>query len=522
MNVENFIISSNCSFDSIQNRFYGYVLSDEAYHYKSNLPQNSKLFRNLRHNCGVFSCVFKEDSKVLIFTDPLSQYPIFYFHDGDNFCISNSFKVVAKFSKNEVNRDVVFDCFSYYSPTNNETLVKGCYTTKPFSYIEIDYSSGKPNFSIIEFELEDCHENYDQLLHRVASNFILRAKSILEHHKPVVHLTGGLDSRLALAAIMKASSSPQDYSVFCFGTEQNEDKLIFNHLCKKFSLYPGGMLINGINIDSVKKLQYASKSFNGLKYTNQQNFYFSWTPNHSEVTGYFSGGLLKGFGNYFSQGKFIPFSYTSKVSEIPKYVFNASAFRLYSEINNYRRNYISKENLLYISNRSKCHFGVHSVVNNTSFHSFDILYDPDLIHLFNACPYSIEEKNCGAIITDLIEVIAGTELAFFPLAGKTLPVYREISLRDNEDNCFIKCKLPKNCDDYVIKTNSSYQRVSEREVDVFYQDFNHLCSELKLPREIISFITSFIYDEERLSKVEKTVLYSLIGYLHYIYSDDDC
>jgi hypothetical protein len=521
MSIENFFITSNNSFDSIHDGFYGYVISDDAYHYKSNLPQIENLFNNLRNNCGVFACVLKEKSKVIIFSDPFSQYPIFYFNDGNNFCISNHFKPVAKFSQNEINPDAIFDCFAYYSPTNNETLVRGCYTTKPLSYIEIDYSSEKPTLSIVDFELNDCSEDYNQQLHKVASNLILRAKSILKHHRPVVHLTGGLDSRLALASIMKASSSPSDYSVFCFGTEQNEDKLIFNHLCKKFSLNPGNMLINGININSINKLLHSSMAFNGLKFTNQQNFYSSWSPTHSEVTGYFSGGLLKGFGNYFSNGKFTPFSYTSKNSEIPKYIFNASAFRIFSEMNNYRRDYISKENFLYISNRSKCHFGAHSVVNNRSFHSFDILYDPELIHLFNKCPYSSEEKNQGVIIADLIEVIAGKELAFFPLAGKTLPAYRETPQIDINNSCFTKCNLPKNTDDSVIHTISTFHAHRDKGANIFYRNLEQLRSEIKLPSNPLSFITNFIHDESKLSKVEKSVLYSLVGYLQHIYCDDN-
>ena len=520
MSIENFFISSNSSLASINDSFYGYVFADEVYHYKSNIPKNRDLFENLKCNSGVFASVFKDGSKVKVFTDPFSQYPIFYFNDGKSFCVSNSLKAVASFSQGGLNRNAVIDCLAYYSPTNNETIVQECYTTKPLSYIEIDFSSGTPSFSLVEFNLNDCHENYDQLLHRLASKFIDRAKLILTKHCPVVHLTGGLDSRLALASIMKASSSKDQFSVFCFGTEQNEDKLIFNHLCNKFSLTKGKMLINGINIDSINKLDFSSEAFKGLKYTNQQNFFTRWTPEHSEVTGYFSGGLLKGFGNYFSTSGFTPFSYTSTRSTVSKFVYNATAFRMLSEIGSYHRNYIQKENFLYISNRSKCHFGIHSVVNNMSFHSFDILYDPELVHLFNACPYPIDVKNSGAIITDLIELIAGKELAYFPLAGKTLPNYRGVSFNSSDDNCFSKCKLTKTDNDEVIQTFATFNKTYVFEQDVYYNNLTQLRALKKLPKDLDSILSTVIEDEAGLSKVEKSVVFSLIGYAQSIFNVD--
>ena len=512
MNIEKFKLDHNTGYDSIIEGFFGYCIEDEVFHYKSNMPDLEKLFDNISSNCGVFCAIIKKNGIVTIFTDPLAQYPIFTYIKEDEFCISNDFFETANYTSKSLNKEAVFDCLTYYSPLMNQTIVNECNTTKPFTYIQIDYNHDKPKIIEIQVDTPKTDLGYDELLEVVSERFVNRAKAILKNHKPVIQLTGGLDSRLALSAILKASSSNDDFSVFCFGNGNNQDKLVFNYICDKFDLRKGKITLNGSNIKSKHHLSESSRHFSGLKFTNQTNYISQWNPSHSEITGYFAEGLLKGFGNYYYNGSFNPFRYQSSISSLPDFIFNSSAFRMLSTMSEGKRfNNLTLDNYLYLSNRSKCHFGAHSVVNNKSLHSLDIIYDPILINLYNCCPYDSVSKHQGAIVIDIICKISGEVLALLPLAEKSVNSYRNNFAHIPTLNCFKKHSFPVDPNDNALEVYTSH--ISTEEGNVYYNSHDELLEIVNLKPEYLDFLSTLIDYSENKVEVENSAIRSLIGYL---------
>ena len=512
MNIEKFKLDHDTSYDSIKEGFFGYCIDDEVFHYKSSIPDLEKLFDNIANNCGVFCAIKKSNGIVTIFTDPLAQYPVFTYIKEDAFCISNDFFDTASYTSKSLNKEAIFDCLTYYSPLMNQTIVNECNTTKPFSYIQVDYNYDKPKITEFQIGVPETDLGYHELLEVISERFVNRAKAILKNHKPVVHLTGGLDSRLALSAILKASSSNNDFSVFCFGNGNNQDKLVFNYICDKFDLRKGKITLNGSNLNSKHHLSESSRNFSGLKFTNQTNYISQWNPSHSEVTGYFSKGLLKGFGNYYYDGSFNPFRYQSSISSLPNFIFNSSAFRMLSTMSDGKRlNKLTLDNYLCLSSRSKYYFGSHSAVNNKSFHSLDIIYDPMLINLYNCCPYDSNTKRQGAIIIDIICKIYGENLALLPLSEKFVNSYRNNFNHIPILNCFKKHSFPIDTDDNALEAYTS--RISTEEGNVYYNNYDELFEIVDLKPEHLDFLSTLIdYSEDRV-EVESSVIRSLIGYL---------
>ena len=351
---------------------------------------------------------------------------------------------------------VVQDYLTYFSPIDNKTLVKGCLTLPAGSVIEISFDNAVPKLTILSIKPVKLNGNYSEALALCVDRLRLRARGLMDMSVPLVHLTGGLDSRLAFASFLSASNNTDEFDVFCLGDGTSQDKLIFNKLVEKYDLNVGVMSMCGGRPSTEFQLENISARFNGLKVTSHSNFIPDWNPCRVEVTGYFSGGLLKDFGGYFKGERFDPFAYAKTISCLPDCVFDSSAFKMHEGItaNKHLTSLVEdKCNLFYINNRSKAHFGMHSVVNNSNFLSFDILYDPMFLELYRLAPYNSYQKGRGVVILDLIKGLATEELALFPLADSTMPLYGDyIKDTPQGSNCFTKIKFDTDPNDKALPT----------------------------------------------------------------------
>ncbi|WP_311066013.1 hypothetical protein [Halomonas sp. DWK9] len=514
-----YISSENVSniIESQEQRFYGYVFNEGSlFHYKKKLPDLSSLWKSYELNCGVFAAFFVNNDEIFIFTDPLSQYPVFFSENQGRFCITNDFYKAASFSGRGINSEAIFDCLTYFSPLKNETIACSVKTISEYQYIRVSMKKGHAEFCIDTFEKDAMTtSSYNELMELCLERMQHRAKAVLAEHKPVIHLTGGLDSRLSFAAFLSVSGG-EGFSVFSFGDGKSADRFIFEKLVEKYRLETGSVVLSGGKPKTYNDLHFCAKAFNGLKYTNQTNYKVNWRPEHAEVTGYFSGGLIKGFGTYFKKGKFSPFEYARKVSALPGFVFNSTAYRLYEELSSVvlkDKNYSARFNYIYRNNRSKAHFGQHSAVNNKGHVSIDLLYDPLLVMLYEKCTIDEVYKNEGALILELIRGLGGDSLAFYPVADRVLPNYlgEDYSQYNDGFNCFNKLKFEAVND--LSKLNvlgDLYEKRDESDLisldryESFWKKypFLHLCflDGMKGPR----------------TSVEKDAVISLMGVLDFL------
>lgn len=465
---ESFTITDRDSNFDVKNLFYGYLIDEELFHYKGAIPNLDEVLKKYWSNCGVFLGVVKTaENEITIFTDPLAQYPLFFYLEGDKFCVSNDIHSIWQYSNREVNRAAVLDCLTYFSPVGSETLIKGCKVLQAGSVIKIRLSEGKSIFQLEEINKTVSRAPYDFLLKKCVERIRCRALAVLNAGNPLLQLTGGLDSRLTFAAIFSASENDVNkFDVFCLGNGSSQDKLVYNKLVKKYSLQEGIMSLSGGAPKTEDELKLVGSRFNGLKMTSQSNYLGGWESSRVELTGYFSGGLLKSFGSYMANNRFEPFSYAKSISNLPASVFEAVEYRMYRSIFcNTKDDCYDSFNLFYVNNRSTAHFGAQSVVNNRAFKSIDLLYDAELIDLYNVCPYEELEKASGVIIVDMIKELVSEDLAIFPLAGSNIPVYGVYKeSKSLNDTCFQNKKLPAQPEDLGLKVyrNSIHDDSSPR------------------------------------------------------------
>lgn len=456
---ENYFIIASVKFmeeiysEPIQDFFLGYCFYDNKLFHQGKHKPTSKdlkcLLDSYSYNCGVFSAIYKDtEQQIKVFTDPLGQYPVFYYINNSEFIISNDIWEIGKLLKKELkfNEDCMADYVTYQSALNQDTLIKGVKRLTVNEKIILEKNIyGGYSINIERNKIDILPFKYEELLDLAVSRFKQRSSAILEDNCPVVHLSGGVDSRLAYAAL-----STQGYKgpVFSFGGGGSQDRLIYEQLCDTFSLTQGSIKWFNKNISTVYDFLDAVKAFNGLKTNNFSNWGSCQDYDYCEVTGYFSGGLLKGYGDINLPISTSNFNYAKKVSGFDESLFNMTDIRLRSEKKSLLEeldNKLLANQLLYLRNRSSAHFGAHSMVSNQRFLSIDLLYDPLLLSLTNASPYSYDEISQSSVAIDLIRSLAGDKLAFFPYDNRVIKMTNRWKLSNLEAiNCFKKITFPEN------------------------------------------------------------------------------
>jgi hypothetical protein len=430
--------------------FFGYCFqNDFLRHYHHAMPGVKSLWQTYKNNSGVFCAVHRaNENKTIIFTDPLGQYPVFYYASGDQFFISNDFWLTAKLtSGGQINGDCAVDYVTYQSPVNQETLAKNVRRLTSHEAVEVLDQQGSARSTLLRFEPAKYEGSYDELLKQAAERFKVRAAAVLREGTPVVHLSGGGDSRLSFSALAACGYKGP---VFSFGDGKSQDRLVYQALVEKLNLETGTVKWFNGKINNSEKFLKAVIAFNGLKTNNFSNWGFGNDSSHIEVTGYFGEGLLKGFGAFWGPNKSLSlFKYARTVSAFPASVFDSAEDRIRPEaleiLDQNDGNALMAETDFYLRNRSPAHFGAHSVVNNRKFQSIDLIYDPLLPNLMRQCSYSEPAIKQGAIIIDLIRAIHSEELAAFPYDGRVIPTYNAWSERMQARGdfcCFSKITFP--------------------------------------------------------------------------------
>lgn len=412
--------------------FFGYCFHQGKYfHYQHENPSVDALSQSYEFNCGVFLAVRKLTDRLEIFTDPLGQYPVFYYASGKRIAVSNNFWAVSIFAGQQFNTECALDLVTYFSPLGRETLCKEVFRLRAFETISITEELVVNKRRMPFFQ----KRNYSTLLDEARQRFGERARATLAAGTPVLHLTGGTDSRVSFSALLA-----QDYRgpVFSYGDGRSQDRLVFEHLVERFGLEKGlrKWFSAGHSGHHFMRAVHAFQAF-------KSNSFGNWGPGHDktymEVTGYFGEGLLKGFGTFWDRrGSLVIFNGAKKSSALPNHVFEKTLARVQSDLNFCLEiaggNRRMANSLFYIYNRSAAHFGLHSMICNTKFRSVDLLYDPQLLQLLYNCPHSDEHILNGSLSVDLIRTLHSDELAHIPYESRVIPVF------DDKAEQVVKCE----------------------------------------------------------------------------------
>lgn len=443
----------------LEDIFLGYCFQDNELYHQSydKRPSISKLEDTYYYNCGVF-CSVKLDEITRIFSDPMGQYPVFYYHNNSSFIVSNNFFAISSILNNKnINIDCMVDYVTYLSPLKQETILENVYRLSSYQSIKIKNES----FLVVKHNNYLLDLDYNELLNITANRMKLRAKALLEKHKPVCHLTGGGDSRLALASLL---SSGFEGNIFSYGDGRSEDRLISNLVATTYNLTPGAVKKFGLHVNDLKKYVNMVVAFNGIKSAHFSNWGSGSDKNYCEVTGYF-GEIIKGFGSInFKKDKFpsrISYhDYYRKHSNFDGDIFDQADLRVTEELRDKQHfdSSILNNILFYLRNRCSSHCGMHSVVSNRRFISIDLDYDPLLLSLVNSCKYSEAHIKAGAITVDLIKTIHSTKLSTLPYQGRVIPKFTKW-IKDLD--------IPLSCTE---RYNPEHEMLEKMKVDHIYKE----------------------------------------------------
>lgn len=413
------------------NRLYGYYFGEDDLYKNCVLTdaECGRLKRESGETSGLFSVVISEENNIQIITDPLVQYGLYYFLEGNNLSISNDLLLLSDYhEKKEMSEEHLFDQIAYQSPLRGLTFVKDLYAIQYDDLVESEGGfSYKPRLplNIDNFSVAKPNDNnynsikYEDLIKLFIDRLNKRASILSKKYDEIhIQLTGGADSRLVLSSMLNHSN----FYCYCYGDGSNQNRLFFDEIVNSLnlkkshdipfvgqSLSNSALIFKGLVDSNFRKLN------NLNTYVNSDDFV---SPEKCKVTGYYGANISGGVvlppldTDKNSRTNFIDKSY---------YTYHNYVVDMKNRHSGLRR--AAFNDLFYINNRGPSHYGAHSIADNKKCNSYDILYDPINIYLVRSCPYDDNFIDRNAISIDLIYE-NHRMLALFPYDGRKIPKYR--------------------------------------------------------------------------------------------------
>ncbi|WP_427007087.1 hypothetical protein [Pseudarthrobacter sp. H2] len=182
------------------------------------------------------------DPKLTILPDPLGGGLVFSAKDADGVAVSSDLGALVSFLGliGKAPRKSLQHVATYVA-TGSGGLVDSSYenigTVPQFSFLEFAPAGVEIRDYPAKYDFFHPDVSYDEALGRVQQeileNVLALAESGLE--RKVAHLTGGVDSRLVLAAIL-AAGKKDEFSFYCSGGPTEPDKIIAGRLAVEFGL----------------------------------------------------------------------------------------------------------------------------------------------------------------------------------------------------------------------------------------------------------------------------------------------
>lgn len=390
---------------------------------------------------GVFTLasVDLSSQQFKLYCDPLSQYPIASWESGDKYIVSNNVFLIEQFLHfygHSLTRDPL--CM-----LRNAIAVVNVSMTTPFKEVSFqpprNVLIGGEKLAREELFTWDylCNPtvSYSECIETAANRLKSKCDALIKampDHYFVSDLTGGMDSRLVLAALIAAGHEKKvDY--WCNNRYPHPDGNVADHIIDKYNLNQGISLINKVNEDftlgeSIKRGLFRNR---GARYKDWSGLGKGYFPKLVRMNGCFGEiGRSNVYTHVFNNPELDLNNFSRELSQHLDKLGNADVLtpegkkRIVDPIHQtviqmkdmgISRDYMS--DMLYIDGRGRYHFGHYFSVITNLFISPCLIYDLNIVwantHLNN------EQKASGKVQFDLIRKLAGDELAIVPLADKT-------------------------------------------------------------------------------------------------------
>lgn len=221
----------------------GYIIPRQKYYSKTSCLEQyelvEKLYREyhtdfVKRIKGVFTIVIVDKGKFYIFNDRHSIKKFFIYQDDNRFCISNQLAIINKYVKFRIDpENIALYCLMEHHIAG-KTIFKNLNYSLPATQLIYEERISVGNYWKSEnlYHLKRDDRDFDDF----SENWKEIIKQYLEFLKPKkisMTLTGGNDSRMVLAALLKLRQRP---SLFTFGNPNSFDNIVAQLIAKKTRL----------------------------------------------------------------------------------------------------------------------------------------------------------------------------------------------------------------------------------------------------------------------------------------------
>jgi asparagine synthase (glutamine-hydrolysing) len=189
----------------------GYVWQQQNNFYFKGTPAFSPFEPNennaadflIRYQSG-FVWIYEDDTQIAAATDTIRSFPLFYYFDNQNFCLSDDAYLLKDMFSAAFNQAGI-DIFKENGYTlENYTLAENIFVLQPTEFLHYDKESGKLSLKNYKTQIPplaiDQYENkFEQLSYQIFDRVIEK----LNGRKAIIPLSGGMDSRFILAALVQ-------------------------------------------------------------------------------------------------------------------------------------------------------------------------------------------------------------------------------------------------------------------------------------------------------------------------------
>lgn len=172
---------------------------------------------------GIFTIIVVDNGVIKLFTDQLGISKFFYSAHSNKYCISNNYNFVSQFEENkEINKEVLAVKALLNREVNGESLISNIYYSKPATKLIICNNQFKIseywNHSML---LQNINDELDiEYFSNLFIDNVVNYQNTLKPSQAAITLTGGKDSRTALAAMLNIGTKPFGIT---YGNPQTRD-----------------------------------------------------------------------------------------------------------------------------------------------------------------------------------------------------------------------------------------------------------------------------------------------------------
>ncbi len=400
LNNTNAVRDDNCNFAIAT----GTAIYKEALDYSVLIDDFDGNIRTIRDNTiGQYAYAIHKNNKITIFGDRLAAYDIFYYIDKKgHYFISNVLYDMAHIIREEItlNEMAVVEYASTFNIFCDETIFEGVYRLNGCKYIKIEYGKAcvEDITDIIPFKI-----NYDISVEEASKKLasILKYKSSVIAKVlgvPTILMTGGLDSRMSLAAYLSSGIKPFLYngrSNTFLASPVPEDVIIIKKLAHNFSLRLDIVDWNTRNAEESWDKYLERYGFLSRHWGASKAIYEAFEGITTKVITGGLGGEMYRSNEFPTPNKQEPYTIDELTEAYGQFIYNTN-FETYKNLPQYKE-YISKK---LSALASLYNIDINNIKSddmiyfNYEFNKVGDTFPPNLLNQIRYAPYILLEADC--------------------------------------------------------------------------------------------------------------------------------